>query len=704
MTTTTVNTSKLEETVQVVPSYLRGQWVTPEDVSDAAQVRDAATGEVVCHFSAKGLDIASAVNYARDVGAKNLQKYTLHERAMMIKEMGLYLKKHRDKLNALAHKTGANKQDNFVDVDGGITTALVISSKARKELPNSQVIVDAAEPEVLSADGSFLGTHIFVPQQGIAVQINAFNFPVWGMLEKFAPAFIAGIPTIVKPGTPSGYVTQACVKFMVESGILPEGAIQLISGSARDLLDYLDYRDQVAFTGSAATAQKLRAHRNVAENGVQFSSEADSLNAAILGADVSPEDPEFAIFIKAVFAEMTAKAGQKCTAIRRVLVPNHLKETVAQALRERLAEKVVVGDPRDDNATMGPLVSVEQRADVAAAVSRLAAAGGQLVCGGPDELDGAYFAPTVFTFDNPYASAVHEVEAFGPVVSIVGYSDTMEAIELAARGRGSLVASVITHDPEIAAEFARGIGAHHGRLHFLDRDDAKTSTGHGSPLPNLIHGGPGRAGGGEELGGVRSIKHHMQRVAIQGTPDHLTAITGIWHRGAQANTVSREDVETGRGVHPFRKSIAELEIGDQFVSDFREVRLEDIIAFADFTGDQFYAHTDAKAAAANPFFPSQVAHGYLLVSWAAGLFVEPAPGPVLANIGLENLKFVTPVPAGTSIQVVLTCKQIKPRETEIYGDVYWDAQLLNQDGELCASYDVLTGVEKEHTTFVDWSD
>lgn len=704
MTTTTADTSTPEDTAQVVPSYLRGQWVTPEDVSDATQVRDAATSEVVCRFSAKGLDIASAVDYAREVGASNLQKYTLHERAMMIKEMGLYLKKHRDELNALAHKTGANKRDNFVDVDGGITTALVISSKARKELPNSQVIVDAAEPEVLSADGSFLGTHIFVPQQGIAVQINAFNFPVWGMLEKFAPAFIAGVPTIVKPGTPSGYVTQACVKLMVESGILPDGALQLISGSARDLLDYLDYRDQVAFTGSAATAQKLRAHRNVSENGVQFSSEADSLNAAILGADVAPEDPEFEIFIKAVFAEMTAKAGQKCTAIRRVLVPNHLKGAVAQALRERLVAKVIAGDPRDENATMGPLVSVDQRADVATAVTRLVDAGGQLVCGGPDELDGAYFAPTVLTFDDAYAPAVHEVEAFGPVVSIVGYSDTVEAIELAALGRGSLVASVVTHDPEIAAEFARGIGAHHGRLHFLDRDDAKTSTGHGSPLPNLIHGGPGRAGGGEELGGVRSIKHHMQRVAIQGTPDHLTAITGIWHRGAKVNSVSREDVESGRGVHPFRKSIAELEIGDQFVSDFREVRLEDIIAFADSTGDQFYAHTDAKAAAANPFFPSQVAHGYLLVSWAAGLFVEPAPGPVLANIGLENLKFLTPVPAGDSIQVVLTCKQIKPRETEIYGDVYWDAQLLNQDGELCASYDVLTGVEKEHTTFVNWSD
>ncbi|EGT5594753.1 phenylacetic acid degradation bifunctional protein PaaZ [Corynebacterium striatum] len=683
---------------RLVPSYLSGQWVTPTDPTKITDVHDASTGELVAQVSAEGLDIAGAVEYARTTGRTGLQALTFHERALKLKELALYLQDHRDELNALAHKTGANKRDSFVDVDGGISTMFTFSSKGRRELPNSTVIPDG-EAEVFSKDGSFIGRHIYTSIPGVAVQINAFNFPVWGMLEKFAPAFIAGVPSIVKPATPTGYVTEACVRLMIDSGILPEGSLQLISGSARDLLDYLDYRDHVAFTGSAATAHALRSHRNVIEGGITFTAEADSLNAAILGTDVTEDSPEFEAYVKAVFGEMTAKTGQKCTAIRRAIVPQHLVDPVIAALKARLEAKVVPGDPRDANATMGPLVSVEQREDVATAVRTLVDTGGDIVLGGPDELEGAFFAPTILRFADSRTPAVHNTEAFGPVVSFIGYDTPEEAIELAALGAGSLVASVITHDPELTTQLGRGIAAHHGRLHFLDRDDAKTSTGHGSPLPHLVHGGPGRAGGGEELGGVRGILHYMQRTAIQGTPDHLTAITGQWHRGARVQRVTRADVVSSAGVHPFRKDLATLKIGDQFASDLRKVSLEDITAFAQSTGDTFYAHTDEEAATANPFFPRRVAHGYLLVSWAAGLFVEPAPGPVLANYGLENLRFITPVTYDDSIRIELTAKRITPRVTDDYGEVCWDAALYNQHDELVASYDVLTLVEKVDTIY-----
>lgn len=685
-------------TEALVPSYLSGQWLTPDNPSRVADVHDASTGDVVALVSAEGLDIAGAIDYARSIGREGLQKLTFHERALKLKELAIYLQDHREELYELANQAGANKSDNFVDIDGGISTMFTFSSKGRREMPNSTVMPDG-EAEVFSKDGSFIGRHIYTSIPGVAVQINAFNFPVWGMLEKFAPAFIAGVPSIVKPATPTGYISAACVRLMIDSGILPEGSLQLISGSARDLLDHLDYRDHVAFTGSADTANTLRAHRNVIEGGIQFSAEADSLNAAILGTDVTADSPEFEAFVKAVFGEMTSKAGQKCTAIRRAIVPHALVDATIEALSARLRDKVVVGDPRDANATMGPLISVEQREDVATAVRTLVDAGGDIVLGGPDELEGAFFAPTILRFADSRTPAVHNTEAFGPVVSFIGYDTPEEAIELAALGAGSLVASVITHDPELTTQLGRGIAAHHGRLHFLDRDDAKTSTGHGSPLPHLVHGGPGRAGGGEELGGVRGIKHFMQRTAIQGTPDHLTAITGQWHRGARVQRVTRADVVSSAGVHPFRKDLATLKIGDQFASDLRKVSLEDITAFAQSTGDTFYAHTDEEAATANPFFPRRVAHGYLLVSWAAGLFVEPAPGPVLANYGLENLRFITPVTYDDSIRIELTAKRITPRVTDDYGEVCWDAALYNQHDELVASYDVLTLVEKVDTIY-----
>ncbi|GAA4026313.1 phenylacetic acid degradation bifunctional protein PaaZ [Arthrobacter methylotrophus] len=689
-------------TVETVPSFVQGQWWTPSaDASAGVPVRDASTGEVLANVSTDGLDLAAVVDYGRTVGQRELGKLTFHQRALKLKELAQYLNGRREELYASSSQTGATKIDNMIDIDGGIGVLFTFGSKGRRELPNSQVVVDGPM-EVLSKDGSFAGEHIYTRIPGVAVQINAFNFPVWGMLEKFAPAFLAGVPTIAKPATPTGYVAAAAVKAIVESGILPDGSLQLISGSARTLLDHLDYRDILAFTGSASTANSLKSHVNVVQGGVRFTSETDSLNAAILGPDAVPGTPEFDAFIKSVVTEMTVKAGQKCTSIRRTIVPQDLVSDVVSAIGARVDERVVLGDPRAEGVTMGALASLEQLADVRAAVQSMLDAGGELAYGTLDSpsvtsLDGtvgvveggAFMSPVVLSWADVDSDAVHSLEAFGPVSSVIGYSDLDDAVRLAARGGGSLVASVCTNDPAVARELVTGIAAHHGRVLMLNREDARSSTGHGSPVPHLVHGGPGRAGGGEELGGIRSVMHHMQRTAIQGSPNMLTAVTGVWHTGADRNFT----VET-EGTHPFRKSLATLRIGDAVRSELRQVTLDDITAFANSTGDTFYAHTNQEAAEANPFFPGIVAHGYLLLSWAAGLFVEPAPGPVLANYGLENLRFITPVAAGDSIRVTLTAKKITPRETDEYGEVAWDAVLTNQNDEIVATYDVLTLVEK----------
>lgn len=678
----------------LIPSFVKGNWWTPSNPQKLSEIQDTSTEEVIFTASTEGIDTAGAIEYARTVGQKNLGELTIHERALKLKELAIYLNEHKQELYDISFASGSTQRDHYIDIDGGIGTLFTFSSKGRRELPNSNVIIEGAT-EPLSKDGSFAGEHIYTRLPGVAVEINAFNFPVWGMLEKFAPAFIAGMPSIVKPATATGYVTEACVRLMLEAGVLPEGSIQLISGSARDLLDYLDYRDHVAFTGSASTAQTLRAHPNVQTKGVRFTAETDSLNAAILGPDAEVGTPEFNAFIKSVFVEITAKAGQKCTAIRRVIVPAGRRDDVIKALTETISSKVKIGDPRAEGSTTGALASLEQKGEVSSSVEKLTAAGGTIAFQSEAPSEGAFYPVTILTFDDPRNEAVHSVEAFGPVTSVIEYSDFEEAIELANLGEGSLVATVCTNDREIAQQAVLGIAAHHGRVLVLNREDAKTSTGHGSPVPHLVHGGPGRAGGGEELGGVRAVKHYMQRTAIQGSPNMLTAITGVWHQGADARTVTRESVDTGEGVHPFRKSLAELKIGDQFVSPLRKVTLEDITAFADSTGDQFYAHTDEEAAAANPFFPRRVAHGYLLVSWAAGLFVDAAPGPVLANYGLENLRFITPVTYDDSIRVTLTAKKITPRVTDEYGEVAWDAVLHNQNDEIVATYDVLTLVEKK---------
>lgn len=691
------------DTVEIVPSFIRGSWWTPDDAAaaGAAPVLDASTGELLAKVSTEGLDLAAVVDYGRTTGQTELGTLTFHQRALKLKELAQYLNGRREEFYALSAQTGATKIDSMIDIDGGIGVLFTFGSKGRRELPNSQVVVDGPM-EVLSRDGSFAGEHIYTRIPGVAVQINAFNFPVWGMLEKLAPAFLAGVPTIVKPATPTGYVAAAVVKAIDESGILPTGSLQLISGSVRTLLDHLDYRDLVAFTGSASTANTLKSHPNVVKGGVRFTSETDSLNAAILGPDAVKGTPEFDAFIKSLVTEMTAKAGQKCTSIRRAIVPQELVADVTAAVGDRIRERVVLGDPRAEGVTMGALASREQLADVRAAVQSMLDAGGELAYGTLDApkvtsadgsigvVDGgAFMSPVLLSWANPEAEEVHSLEAFGPVSSVIGYTDLADAVRLAARGGGSLVASVCTNDPAVAQQLVTGIAAHHGRVLMLNREDARSSTGHGSPVPHLVHGGPGRAGGGEELGGIRSVMHHMQRTAIQGSPNMLTAVTGVWHTGADRNFT----LET-EGQHPFRKSLATLHIGDAIRSELREVSLEEITKFANSTGDTFYAHTNQEAAAANPFFPGIVAHGYLLLSWAAGLFVEPAPGPVLANYGLENLRFITPVAAGDSIRVTLTAKKITPRETDEYGEVAWDAVLTNQNDEIVATYDVLTLVEK----------
>jgi oxepin-CoA hydrolase/3-oxo-5,6-dehydrosuberyl-CoA semialdehyde dehydrogenase len=669
-------------------SYVSGSWFTASD--EGRPLYDAVTGDVITRISSEGVDMGGALAYGRQTGGSALRELTFHQRAAMLKALASYLREHRDDLYALSARTGATLGDSKFDVDGGIGVLFSYGSKGRREMPNDTVYVDG-DVEPLGRGGTFLGQHIYTPLRGVAVQINAFNFPVWGPLEKFAPAFLAGMPSLIKPASPTAFLTERLVSLIVDSGLLPEGAVQLVCGSAGDLLDHLIEQDLVAFTGSASTAHRLRTHPAVVAGSVRFNAEADSLNCSILGPDAVPGTPEFDLYVKALVTEMTVKAGQKCTAIRRALVPIALMDAVAEAAAARLA-KVTVGNPANADVRMGALASLDQRDEVRRSLKALLDAGRPLF-GDPDHVEvidadaerGAFLSPVLLRMDNANRAEPHEVEAFGPVSTLIPYTSTDEAIALAARGQGSLVGSVVSADVDFAASVVLGVAPWHGRLLVLDRDDAGESTGHGSPLPMLVHGGPGRAGGGEEMGGIRGALHHMQRTAVQASPRVLSAVTSRWVAGS-ART---------EGVHPFRKSLAELRIGDCVVAGPREVTLADIEHFAEFTGDTFYAHTDEEAARANPFFDGRVAHGYLIVSFAAGLFVDPAPGPVLANYGLENLRFLTPVNPGDSLTVTLTAKQITPREDADYGEVRWDADVTNQNGESVAKYDVLTLVAKQ---------
>ncbi|PTQ70694.1 phenylacetic acid degradation bifunctional protein PaaZ [Celeribacter persicus] len=669
-------------------SFVAGAWRKGQ--GEGRPVLNAATGEVHALVGTEGLDFKAALEWGREVGGRNLRRMTIHERALMLKSVGMKLMEIKEEFYQENFATGATRKDGWVDIDGGIGTMLTFASKARRELPNSRVLSEGPV-ETLSRDGSFVAQHILTPMQGVAVHINAFNFPVWGMLEKIAPSLIAGMPCLVKPATQTAYLTELVVRRMLESGLLPEGALQIVTGSAGDLLSHVSEQDVVTFTGSAATGQMLKASPAILANSVRFTMEADSLNASILGPDAGPGSVEFDLFVKEIAREMTVKAGQKCTAIRRVMVAKAHEEAVIEALSVRLA-KTAIGLPEDDATRMGALVSCGDRDSVREKIAMLRQ-DAEIVAGNPDAVTlvsgdpdkGAFMSPVLLRAARPMsADIVHSVEAFGPVATIMAYEDAEEAVALARKGKGSLVSSLFTNDTAVAQEIVTGLAAYHGRVLIGNRGSAKSSTGHGSPLAPLVHGGPGRAGGGEEMGGMRGVKHFMQRTAIQGTPEMLSAVTGQWVEGAPV----RQD------IHPFRKSLAELQIGDQFVSAVREVTEADVEHFAEFTGDTFYAHMDSDAAKANPFFEDRVAHGYLIASFAAGLFVEPNPGPVLANYGVDNLRFLTPVYFGDSLRVRLTCKEINPRENAGHGEVRWDCQVTNQKGEVVAQYDVLTMVAK----------
>lgn len=672
-----------ETATTTLRSFVEGEWYSP--ANGGTPLRDAVTGEEIALISSKGVDMAAVLEHGRSVGGPALRELTFHQRAAMLKALALHLNQHLDELHALSARTGATLGDAKFDVDGGIGVLFAYSSKGRRELPDLPYYVEGSV-EPLGKGGTFLGQHICTPSLGVAVQINAFNFPVWGPLEKLAPAFLAGVPSVIKPASQTAYLTARLVELIVESEILPPGSVQLVCGGVGDMLDHLGEQDLVAFTGSAATAAKLRAHPAIGSGGVRFNAEADSLNCSILGTDAAPASPLFDLYIKQLVKEMTVKAGQKCTAIRRALVPDAVVDEVVEAASERLG-KIAVGNPSNPEVRMGALASLEQREEVRRSLDSLGE-GGEVVFGDEGSLDvidanaatGAFVSPVLLRCDAD-RSEPHEVEAFGPVSTVIPYRSTEEAIELAARGRGSLAGSIVSGDAALARELVLGLAPWHGRILVLNERDAKESTGHGSPLPPLIHGGPGRAGGGEEMGGIRGIVHHMRRTAVQADPDTLTAVTERWVPGSERH----ED-----DVHPFRKHLEELRVGDTIVAGPRKVTQEDVEHFAEFTGDTFYAHLDADAAAANPFFGERVAHGYLVLSFAAGMFVDPDPGPVLANIGLERLRFLAPVKFGEELTVTLTVKQITPRQGAGYGEVRSDAEVTNQNGESVASYELLT--------------
>ena len=679
-------------TTPTLQSYIGGRWIGQQP---AQALRSALNGRTVFHTHAEPLDFSEAVQHARKVGVPGLMALDFQARAERLKALAKYLGEHKEQLYAVSAHTGATRADGWVDIEGGSGTLFAYAAVGSNELPSGNVLHEG--PAIaLGKKGGFAGSHILVPRGGVAVHINAFNFPVWGLLEKLAPAFLAGMPCIGKPATATSYLTEAAVRLIVQSGILPEGALQLVIGGTGDLLDRLMGADVVTFTGSADTAAKLRVNANLVRHSIPFNAEADSLNCAILADDVSPDDEEFELFVEEVAREMTVKAGQKCTAIRRAIVPRRHLDAVTDKLRARLA-KVRVGDPAVDGVRMGALASHAQLADVAERVALLRQ-GAELVFDGnagfvpvgEGAAEGAFYAPMLLACRQPLATdAVHDIEAFGPVSTLMPYDGIDEALALAARGKGSLVATLVTRSPQLAAKVIPQMAAWHGRLHSLDRVSAVESTGHGSPLPQLKHGGPGRAGGGEELGGLRAVKHYLQRAAVQGSPAMLSAVTGEFVRGAPV-------IETG--THPFRRHFEDLQIGESLLTHRRTVGEADLINFGGISGDYFYMHFDEEAAKASPF-GQRIAHGYFVLSAAAGLFVSPAPGPVLANYGLDSLRFVKPVGIGDTIQARLSCKRkIDRRKLDASGQgqgvVAWDVEVSNQRGDLVASYDILTLVAK----------
>ncbi|EPL6454607.1 phenylacetic acid degradation bifunctional protein PaaZ [Providencia rettgeri] len=686
--------------MQHLTSYIMGKWV--QGKGKERTIYHALTNQALYAVTTEGLPLSESLAYGRNVGGAALSAMTFQQRGQMLKAVAKYLLEHKAELYAISAQTGATKADSWVDIEGGIGTLFAYSGLASRELPDDTIWPEG-DMVPLSKQGQFIGHHILTSRRGVALHINAFNFPCWGMLEKLAPTWLAGMPAIIKPATASAQVTQAMVKLMTDSGLVPEGAIQLVCGGVGDMFDYLDFEDVVTFTGAASTGQKLKSHPRIIEKSVPFTMEADSLNCAILGNDVQPEQPEFALFIKEVTREMIAKAGQKCTAIRRIIVPQNQLDNVKQALLKRLSG-TTMGDPAVDGVRMGALINLEQRQDVQAKVDYLRSNGCEVLCGGQfEQLDvigansqnGAFYPPTLLYCAEPFkSSAVHETEAFGPVSTLMSYENLEQAVQLAILGGGSLAGTLVTADAQVAQSVIRASARAHGRMLVLNEASAVESTGHGSPLPLLVHGGPGRAGGGEELGGLRAVMHYMQRTAIQASPSMLTAINQQWLRGA--DTVA--DV-----VHPFRKYFEDLVIGDTLLTARRTVTEADITNFACLSGDNFYVHVD-KIGAAQSLFGERIAHGYFVVSAAAGLFVDAGVGPVIANYGMENLRFIEPVKIGDTIQVRLTCKKKikKPQklaEDKPNGVVEWDVQVFNQKGTAVALYSILTLVERRTGDF-----
>lgn len=671
--------------MQEIKSYICGEWKNGEGVE--TEVFNAITGEQIGGVSSKGFDFAEILNYGRTVGGKKLRKMTFHERGNMLKALALYLLQNKKRYYEVSAWTGATKGDSWVDIEGGIGN-LFANASLRRQFPNLPYYIDG-EPAILSKNGTFIGHHIMVPKEGVAVHINAFNFPVWGMLEKIAVNLMAGVPAVVKPSSVTSYLTQVVVEDIIASKLLPEGALQLVLGSARDLINHVTPSDVVSFTGSASTGLKLKSNPVITNNNVPFNLEADSLNAIILGKKATPDTPEFAIFVKEVVREMTTKAGQKCTAIRRIFVPQELMDDAQKAISARLS-KTVIGDPSVEGVRMGSLASLDQQKEVREKVELLSKSQ-NIVFGdmenfevlGADKEKGAFFPPILFRNDKPFDNVdVHSVEAFGPVSTLMPYNSIDEAIELAKMGKGSLVSTIVTPDNKEAREYVIGAASMHGRILVLNEECAKESTGHGSPLPLLTHGGPGRAGGGEEMGGMRGVLHYLQRTAIQGHPSAITEITQVYQQGAKGNIIDE---------HPFTKYFEELNVGDQLITESREITADDIDQFAALSGDNFYAHkreTDFNGT----MFDEQVAHGYFLMSAAAGLFVHNYEmNPVLLNYGIDNMRFTKPVYAGSKMHIRFTCKELVPTDvtpkeddpkTKIKrGIVKWLVEMLDQDTE-----------------------
>lgn len=673
-------------------NYVMGQWMRGD--GEGEYLYDAIDGSVVAQASSQGLDFERILSYGREVGNPALRKMTFQERGRMLKALAMYLLNLKEKYYEISYRTGATRADSWIDIEGGIGNLFAYSSLRRK-FPDKPYYVDG-EMAALSKGGSFIGHHIMVPKRGVAIHINAFNFPIWGMLEKIAVNLLAGVPAVVKPATITSFLTEAMVRDIAASGILPEGALQLICGSARNILDHIDAQDVVTFTGSADTGRMLKAHPMIIERSVPFNMEADSLNCSILGEDAIPGTPEFDLFIKEVRKELTIKCGQKCTAIRRIMVPENRMDDVQKALADALAG-TRPGDPRAEGVRMGALAGKKQVEEVRQKLSMLAQHC-DMVIGHPSEFEvmagdkekGAYFAPILLRQDKPFENTdVHDIEVFGPVSTLMPYKNLEEAIQLANMGKGSLVSSIVTYNDQIASDYIYGAATHHGRILVLNRDNAKESTGHGSPMPLLVHGGPGRAGGGEEMGGVRGVKHYMQRCAIQGSPTTLTEVTGVFQMGAKYKEPDR---------HPFRKHFEELIVGETIFTHKHTVSESDIVNFANVSGDNFYAHMDATSLEGT-IFERRVAHGYFVLSKAAGLFVDPAKGPVLLNYGLEECRFTKPVYPGMTIGVRFTVKekidQEKRSEEDIAkGIVKFLVDVYDETGETVAIATILTMVKK----------